>query len=87
MGHLRSPPSLPGSISPRPGEQSHAEAGVVDPQEPIGSARDRFGNNRRNFLRDNPDVDLVVPNITVTVETDVIGRTINQNDVPFETYV
>ena len=53
-----------------PGLQPQAKAPVIDTQIPVRAAQNRLGLHRRDFLRHDPNVCRVAPQVTIAIEID-----------------
>ena len=53
-----------------PSLQSQAETRIIDAQIPVRAAQNRLGLHRRDFLRHDPNVCRVAPQVTIAIEID-----------------
>ena len=53
-----------------PSLQPQAETRIVDTQVSVRATQNRIGFHRRDFLRHDPDIDRVAPQVSIAIEID-----------------
>ena len=70
-----------------PSLQPQAETRIIDAQIPVRAAQNRLGLHRRDFLRHDPNVDRVAPQVTIAIEIDAAVEFSHLRDVTLQANV
>jgi hypothetical protein len=70
-----------------PGLQPQAKAPVIDTQIPVRAAQNRLGLHRRDFLRHDPNVGRVAPQVAIAIEIDAAVEFSHLRDVTLQANV
>ena len=70
-----------------PGLQPQAKAPVIDTQIAVRAAQNRLGRHRRDFVRHDPNVCRVAPQVTIAIQIDAAVEFSDLRDITLQANV